>query len=246
MPNTPAADFWIMYVAYTQDNSFLETRIPIAFLPSGEIDMTHTDPSDLTMANTLLAPSTQLTQELLHDDTFDLLTAFGWILVTYYWGLLADLGQLAPVAYNVTTYPATPVPFPSTNNIFLNDTLFQSYFAYFNSTLNPILQQSYGPMAIPPPLLLNNETRLTPTQTTLLRSYTCLLRRIKDPLNLIISVAVAEYALLVGFYTLVHLVTGCLQKRKDDAREKMTGRSTAETSRGTEIELDGLIVSEGK
>jgi len=220
-PNTPAGDYWILYVAYSEYRSLgpPETRIPIAFLPTGEIDMTHTSLDDLTIANTLLAPTVGLLREIMDDTNFDFWRFFNWIMVTYYWVLLADLGQIAPTAYDLTTSTPQPVLFPSTNNPFVNETLFQVYFDYFNSTIRPFLEEAYRTPG-PPPVLLNDETRLTSTQTTLLRSYTCSWMRIRSPLNLIIQVMAADYALIVGAYTVVRLTTGWWQKRKDDGKVK--------------------------
>src|SRR5277367_277479 len=224
-PNTPAGDYWTLYVAYSDlQQPSPQTRLAISFLPTGEIDVAHTPTSNLTKANTLLAPTIEIMQESLGEPTFDIWRFFNWVMVTNYWGLLADLGQIAPTACDLTVPPTTygapgpipqPVPFPSTNNIFINETLFQGYFDYYNSTLSPAIQVFIG--AQPPPVLLNDETRLEPIETTLLRSYTCSNRQIKSPLDLIIAVLVADYALIMGAYKIILFITGWLQKRKDDA-----------------------------
>ena len=175
-------------------------------------------PENLTAANNLLAPTIQLLREATGDSTFDIWRFFNWVYVTYYWALLADFGLSAPTAYDFTNsnYPAA-VPFPSTNNIFVNETLFQLYFEYFNSTILPILVRQFdGPP--PPPVLLNNETRFEPIQKTLLRSYICSQREKKEALSLIISVIAAEYALIVGAYKVVLIITGWRQKRKNDGK----------------------------
>ena len=127
--------------------------------------------------------------------------------------MLADLGQIAPTAYDVTIpFSPQPIPFPSTNNIFVNETLFQIYYGYLNSTNSTLADIAFGEGA---PVLLNNETRLKPIQTTLLRSYICYQRKVKKPLDLIVSVLVADYALIVGVYKFFVFITGWWQKRKD-------------------------------
>jgi hypothetical protein len=222
-PTTPAGDYWVLYVAYSQQQSPQnETLIPIAFLPSGEMDMTHTSPEQLTAANKLLAPTIQLMRETTGDSTFDFWRFINWIYVTYYWGLLADIGLSAPTAYDFTNYsnlnyPAA-VPFPSTNNIFVNETLFQVYFEYYNSTILPIIVAQSGGPPQPPPVLLNDETRFEPIQKTLLRSYICSQRERKEALSLIISVIAGGYALIVGAYKVVLILMGWWQKRKDDGQ----------------------------
>jgi hypothetical protein len=220
-PNSPAGDYWVMYVAYSQNVTAIETRIPIAFLPTGELDMTHTSPDDLTKANNLLAPTLQLLQSFSNDSTLDLWKVFNWLVVGYYWGLLADLGQVAPTGYDLTIpNDPLPVPFPSTNNIFINATLFEIFSSYFYTTFGPILEGIFS-NATYPPILLNDENRLTPVETTLLRSYSCSQWQLKNPASLVISVIVANYALIKGSYALVLLVAGWFQKRKDDRKDKV-------------------------
>jgi hypothetical protein len=214
-PNTPAGEYWILYVSYSKypSQSFEpEIRLPIAFLPTGEIDLAHTVAEDLTTANNLLAPSVQLLEEILQVSAFDIWSFFNWVFVIYYWALLAGLGQIAPTAYDVTIpFSPQPIPFPSTNNIFVNETLFQIYSGYPNSTNSTLGDRAFVQGAP----VLNNETRLKPIQTTLFRSYTCSQRRPKKPLDLIVSVLVADYALIVGFYKFFVFITGWWQKRKD-------------------------------
>jgi len=237
-PNTPAGDYWVLNVAYSQYQTPLgESLIPIAFLPTGEMDMTHTSPENLTTANNLLAPTIQLMRNATGDSTFDFWRFVGWIYVTYYWELLADIGLSAPTAYDFTnSNPPTAVPFPSTNNIFVNETLFQVYFEYYNSTILPILAVSRFGGPPYPPVLLNDETRVEPIQKTLLRSYICSQRDRKEALSLIISVIAGEYALVVGAYKVVLIITGWWQKRRDDADLKGSM---------PEAELQELILSKG-
>jgi len=140
-------------------------------------------------------------------------------MVTYYWGLLANLGKVAPTAYDLTTSTPQPVPFPSTNNIFVNESLFRGYFDYKNIPLFPLIEEVF--LASPPtPVLLNDETSLKSTQTTILRSYTCSWRRIRFPVPLIISVIVADYAMIEGANTVLQVISGWWQKRKDDRKVK--------------------------
>ena len=212
-PNTPADDYWILYVSISPP--YPEERLPIAFLPTGEIDMAHTSAENLTTANNLLAPTTQFLQQNFGNSTLDIWQFFNWIFVVYYWSFLADVGQIAPTGYDLTNpLSPLPVPFPSTNNIFINETLFTIYANFYNNTLSPLVQSKFGPQ--PPPVLLNDETRLQPSQTTLLRSYTCTHRQLKGSLNFIISVIVADYALLMGGYNLISFIMGWLQRRKDE------------------------------
>ena len=218
-PNTPAGEYWTLYIAYSSYMGLHpETRMAIAFLPTGEIDRTHTNNDTLTRANALLAPTVQILSEILGESTFDIWKFFNWVIVTEYWGFLADLGQMAPTAYDLTI-PKSPQPvtFPSTNNIFINETLFEIYSGYFNNTLLPFVGKLLN-MSQYPPVLLNSANRLTRTETTLLRSYTCTTRQLKYWLNLVIAVISADYVLIVGAYSIVSFIAGRLQKRKDERK----------------------------
>jgi hypothetical protein len=193
------------------------TRIPLAFLPTGEMDMTHTLPSDLTQATELLAPTIQVVRDISGDDSFDIFTLLSWTFLSYYWILLADLGQIAPTAYDITVpNNPHPVPFSSNHNIFVNTTLFETYFQYFNRTIIPLSQKlGFNP---PNPVILNNDNRLTSVETTLLRSYSCSKRQAKSPVSLIVSVITADYAFIIGGYQLILYITGWFQRRKDDGK----------------------------
>lgn len=57
---------------YTTDKTIGEVRIPIAFLPTGEIDTVHTMTGNLTTANELLAPTIAIVRLLTGDSSFDL------------------------------------------------------------------------------------------------------------------------------------------------------------------------------
>jgi hypothetical protein len=96
-PNTPAGDYWFLYIA--------------------------------------------IVRPLTGDSTFDLWKLLNWIFVGYYWAFLADLGQVAPTAYDRTVANnPLPVIYASTNNVFVNETLFNIYSIYIQETILPIIQ----------------------------------------------------------------------------------------------------------
>ena len=129
-PKTPAGEYWTLYVAYSRYSIALrpETRIAIAFLPTGEIDSAHTNNDTLTTANALLDPTVQILQNILGKNTFDIWKFLNWIIVT---GIGFYLGN-GPTAYDLTVPQqlSTLSAFPSTNNIFINETLFEIYSGY--------------------------------------------------------------------------------------------------------------------
>lgn len=65
-------------------------------------------------------------------------------------------------------------------------------------------------------LPLDDTNRIIEVDTYFLRTYSCLERRWKGPLSAIISVLVADYALVLGPYTLIILVASFIQKRREN------------------------------
>lgn len=217
-PNTPAGDYWFLYIVYTTDETIGEVRIPIAFLPTGEIDTTHTTTGNLTIANELLAPTIAIVRLLTGDSSFDLWKLLNWMFVGYYWAFLADLRQVAPTAYDRTVANnPLPVTYASTNNVFVNETLFNIYSIYIQETILPIIQSFGSDISLFQWLVpLNNITRLYTTETTFLRTYSCSKREKKVWVSLLISVVAADYALIVGTYRLFLFIMGWNQRRKDE------------------------------
>jgi hypothetical protein len=223
--NTPAADYWMLYVFYTLQNATLpydEIAIPIVFLPTGEIDFTRTKSSDYLLANNILQPTIALLQAS-GGANFDIWKFLNWLFISFYWTTLADLGQVAPTTYSLTNFVPgwSPVgiadtsqpqtSFPATNNIFVNETLFNIYQSYFRDTLLPLDPGFLVPSFNSP----NGGNQLQPVETEFVRSYSCLERQWKGVLAAIISVIVADYALFFALYHFYILFAGWLQKRRD-------------------------------
>jgi len=224
LPNTPAADTWNFYVGYTPIDSISETLIPITFLPTGDIDTRVTSNTSLATANNILAPTTDLIRTITGDPQFDIWKLFNWIVVSYYWIFLFDLGQTAPTYYNWT--PAAlpnftaPVRFTSQNNIFVNDTLFQIYSSYLLETIAPFLKRYEPSLVIPTFLPLSDNNSLNSTNQVFLRSYACVERRLKGWISATVSVLVADYAFITGFYSLFILCAGWWQRGRKNGTRK--------------------------
>jgi hypothetical protein len=218
--NTPAGDYWALVVSVTTERYGSETQYPIFFLPTGEIDPIHTPPEILGNVTLILEPTIALMRSMSGDPAFDIWKLFNFLVVGGYWLLLADLGEIAPTAYNITI-PDSPrtIIYPSTNNIFINETLFQIYSEYILNTLIPLFNNVYhvnsGPDLLPL-IPLNDATRFRPFETTLLRSYSCGSRERKYWVNLIISIIAADYALIAGSYKLLVMILSWSQRRKDE------------------------------
>ena len=188
----------------------------INFLPTGEIDFLGTSPGDLMAVNEIMLPvmrALQNTSDIIGLD-LDLWKIINWFVVSSYWTILADLGQISPTytplssrLYNRDDL-STAIRHPSTNNIFANETLFNIYSDHLLSTVLPLLN-------IPAPRAgLNNQNRSISQYRTFKRSYSCTVRKWKSPLSAVVSILVAEYAFLRGAYSLFMFVAAWYQKRK--------------------------------
>lgn len=148
--NSPANGEWTLLIQYTRNGEMAAIPIYIAFLPTGEVDLNRTSAADLLTATNLLAPSVSQLRSLTLDRVeIDIWELLNFVYVGYYWTLLADLGQVSVTNYRPTAPQPLPTWFqvnfsesiyiPSTNNIFVNASLFDTYSAYLNSTILPAL-----------------------------------------------------------------------------------------------------------
>ena len=104
-----------------------------------------------------------------------------------------------------------PTSYNSTNNIFINESLFEIYYTYLKTRILAIVNVSL-PVFSP----LNDTYGLEPVQTTFQRTYSCLARQWKGPLVGIVSVLAADYALFFGVYSAVMWFAAVIQKRQSD------------------------------
>jgi hypothetical protein len=102
---------------------------------------------------------------------------------------------------------SNPTSYPDTNNIFVNNTLFQIYSTYLRETLSPLLN-----LSVPEFLPLNETNRFYPNEVTFLRSYDCQVRNLKP--GIVFSVFAVDFAFASGAYTLVLLIAGIYEKRR--------------------------------
>lgn len=171
--------------------------------------------------NNLLAPTIALVRSHTTPN-FDFWRLINWILITCYWTSLLDLGQLTPTTYvplpDIFNLPSPMVDFTQpesylpTNNIFVNNTLFQIHSAYLREVILPLLN-----ITVPEFLPLDENNRLTPSVTTFIRGYSCQKRQLKP--GFFFSVFAVDFAFLSAAYSLVILIGGLLEKsRKKDGK----------------------------
>jgi hypothetical protein len=110
-----------------------------------------------------------------------------WLFVSVYWTALYDVGQLS--TYDINDSGQT-VQFPTGSNIFVNETLFKEYASYFENTVAPFAGTLLAPDA------LTFDQPLEAVDTQIVKSYQCVEQRLRSPFSLIISIIVADYALI--------------------------------------------------
>src|SRR5947207_1156160 len=95
-----------------------------------------------------------------------LLRLLNWLFVTDYWIQLSALVHTAPTLYSVTLRGrpnfSHPTIYPSTNNIFVNETLFQIHSSYLQETILPLIRIALPDLTLPQFLPLNDSNRLQP------------------------------------------------------------------------------------
>ena len=185
--------------------------------------------SDYQLANTLFSvvnSSLSRRAAIRGIKNFDIWKLINWLMVSMYWTLLADLGQIYPTTYppgnsvailDVTVDVSTATRQSSANNIFVNNTLFTIYSQYLRETVLPLLDI---PLPSAPFAPLNDVNRLHEVEMTFFQSYSCTVRQLKSPLGFLVSVVVADYAFIKGAYSIFMFCAAWLQKRK--YRESMT------------------------
>jgi hypothetical protein len=243
-PNTIAGGKWNLSVNYLLKNSTTGGTYTITYLPNGDVDPS----SQFEEANELLAPTIELVRAVALDSTFDFWKLINWVLVSYYWMLLYNFGAIAP-----TTYPpgpslrgtyftgfgtppnfSAPIQYPPTYNIFVNTTLFESYQDYLRNTLLPISRRfSYG-ATIPPFLPIGENNHLQSVPISFLTTYSCSETQIKGWVSVIISVLVADYALITGAYSFFVWIGGFVggDKKDEDIGESPPFKLTLEMVKG--------------
>lgn len=191
----------------------------ITFLPTGQVESS-SPPGFYDRVNTLLAPtisSIQSRATAVNISNFNFWELMNWVFVSQYWLLLLDFGQRAPATFQ---YDASgdllsygPVKYSAETNIFVNETLFDSYNSYLRSTIFPLFDYAAAEF-----LPLNDTNRLQVNSTTLKYLYTCTDLKLKAPLSLIVSVIVADWGLISPAFSIFFFLLGVWKLRKANYR----------------------------
>jgi hypothetical protein len=210
---------------YTNITAIVPNQAFLTFLPNGSFDMTRTSQTDLDTANTILAPAFNVLQQQI-GHTFDFWQVINWIFVSFYWAFLADFGQVNPSILNLPTQ--MQIALPQTNNIFINNTLFEQYYSFLQDTVIPIIFPGSPSSFFPTFNNVSDVNSLHSSETTFIRSYSCVVRMIKSPINFIISVVVGDYVFINGAYVIVIWVGAWIQERRNKNGKLPVNQSTAD------------------
>ena len=155
--------------------------------------------------NTLLSESfAHLRSETNLD--FDPWRLLNWVFVSFYWVFLGSFGQVEPTTYPLAAILTTsPIPdfsrpsfWTSSNNIFVNNTLFEIYSPY---VLDIFALETNQTIQFMP---LDQSNRLEPQEITFIRGYQCQQRQLKH--GFIFSVLPSVLAPLTSAWALLMFV----------------------------------------
>ena len=150
-----------------------------------------------------------------------------WVFVVQYWSLLYDVGQIQPTLYprlSVNPSFSQETEYSDSNNIFVNDTLFEIFTSYFRGIIIPLINvvnldgityptEGWGFQA------LDSANRLEPREVAFNVAYSCTTEQLKKPLSLIISVIVADYTFINPVFGFIVLFGAWYMKRKHKNKE---------------------------
>jgi hypothetical protein len=193
---------------------------------TGQIDINRTTPGNLSAANALLNPAIGELQLLASqlNIPFDFWEFVNWVYVNFYWTMLSDLGQIAPINY--IPRPAAPLTrlmnvdfnarraYNSTYNILLNSELYHKQTSFLTTTLLPLLNKTISAKFDP----LDNKTNMfSPQIATFIRSYMCEIRQWKDPFGFMFSVFTTIWVFTLGPMAFMRLVLAWLEASQNPA-----------------------------
>jgi hypothetical protein len=144
--------------------------------------------------------------------------SLGAVFDSLYWLYLADFGQISPTAYLLGEGELflNATLLPSSNNPFVNSTLYEHIVNNLNGLAEwltgnelqinvPVFNQSNGTF----PLKQDDSV-------VLYQNYYCQQRQLKGPINLLLNVIAADYALIAGAYNFVILIGALIEKRRKE------------------------------
>lgn len=217
-PNVIADGRWNLTISCTPKNFLLPSiaSYNVTFLPDGSIDPSS---SDIDKANQLLPSG------LDQPYTWSIVN---WVVVSYYWVFLRNFGTLAPTTYGFLHRPpeativafgspnfSDPIPHNATNNIFVNRTLFQTYYDILRnisqlfSLISPAENYTNLSAFNFTPIDQGGNNSLKNVDVFINATYFCNIRQVKGWPNMLVSVFIADWTLIIGAYTFFIWIGRC-------------------------------------
>ena len=221
--NTPAGGSWSFFIRYTYTGSQDIQHLAIRYLSNGDIDRILTSNTTLATLNWLFEPAIALFRNAASRQgiTLDYWEFMNWVVVSEYWILLHELGQTQPTMYPPMRDAPLPEPytadfsraifFEPTNNIFMNASLFDIYSTYLSNTILPLIglpSVQFDP--------LTEENKLNAAPTTIVHSYTCQVRQLKEPVTAFFAVLTTIYVFTTGPFHLIIFIAAWFKTRRNE------------------------------
>jgi hypothetical protein len=206
---------------YMFTNESASSPTILRFLATGEID-TSPPPNDSPLWNTTDA-SRIFAPALAHSglEALKFWEIIGRRFSIIYWICLADFGQVSAVnnEYADVSKSDLPGPFsyPATNNIFVNQSLYQNYLEYLQSDQFPFNWAGENQFAN---LTKTLDEPLQPSDEMFLQSYSCQHLQVKTAISFVIAVISADYPFLIVGHLLVVWIASKLEKRQRDSKKR--------------------------
>jgi len=183
---------------------------------NGTVD---TSQSDFYEAEILLQPLVSFVKSQMNSE-FDIWKLLNSLYSGYFWFILSDLGQSSPTTtYNdasqffVPSNFSQPVLYPSTNNIILNATLAKAVFTDIGSSGT---DETVLAVVTTPNRSIEGDPKFR-------RIYLCNQRRLKQWMDLLVSVFGLSFSLLASCYAFGLIILRWMVDR--DKTKHKTGRS---------------------
>lgn len=146
-----------------------------------------------------------------------------WMFVSHYWMLLLDFGQVSPSTFDYNSLGVFvnygPIRYPTTYNIFVNESLFEIYSSYLRDTILPLFGYQ-----LPQFDALNSTNHMNESEVSLKLLYSCTDLQLKSSEGLVISVIVADWAMITSVYAIALFMGAWWMQRDDEGNKRRNSK----------------------
>jgi hypothetical protein len=206
--NTPANDTWTLNVFQISNTQPIRLTFSVS---TGQIDTTLTSTGDLSQAAALLPASFSANNITTFWSTIN------WLYVSLYWTVLYDFRQTTPFYYPQLSHPGADLfsyaqELPSTNNIFTNPGIFDTYNTFLRTLPNiaSLGLDDFAPLTSTPNNILQPKENVT-----FLINYDCQELVQKSAASIVQAVLVGTFVFVQALYGGIALALGWYYKQRD-------------------------------